>query len=242
MIVSVIKNTFFTIFDGITPSVGNLCATDMPIEDKFSVFKTLMLLNSWLSGFCAASLFILLNPFINLWLGKEYLLDLFSVAMIVFSFYINTTMSSIGQFRSATGLFFDDRFYSVAQCIINIVVSIVLVKPLGVAGIFVGTCISMLATTFWKQACLVYRVVFKKSPILYFILYLKYFMVSLMGLVLTELVANLFVVTPMVDFVIKMICCIIVFNMVFIIAFARTSEFADLFGRGKALLGKIFNR
>lgn len=225
MIITVIKTTFYTIFDGITPSVGNLCAAENNPIQKYKVFKVILLLNSWLTGFCSVCLFVLFNPFIDLWIGADYLLDIFSVAMIVVSFYIQTSMTAIGLFRSATGLFYNDRYYSIAQCIINIVVSVVCAKTLGVSGIFIGTSVAMLTTTFWKQATLVYKEVLNKNPIHYFLVYGKYVAIAVGSIYVIEMIDKYISLTGIIRFVILMILCIVIYNLIFVLCMFREDEF-----------------
>ena len=239
MIITVIKTTFYTIFDGITPSVGNLCAAEDSSGQKYKIFKELLLLNSWLTGFCSVCLFILFNPFIDLWVGKDYLLDSFTVAMIVLSFYIQTSTTAIGLFRSATGLFYNDRYYSVAQCIINIVVSVVCAKILGVSGIFIGTSIAMLSTTFWKQATLVYKEVLDRNPIHYFLIYGKYFIMAVGSICIIEIIDNAIDLAGIARFVFLIVLCIVVYNLIFIIWMHREEEFNDSKKRVLNILKKV---
>ncbi|MBQ0126143.1 MAG: teichoic acid transporter, partial [Clostridiales bacterium] len=57
-----------------TPSFGNLCASD-DSEHKITVFNRMFFASSWLYGFSAICFYILVNPFISLWIGKEMFLS-----------------------------------------------------------------------------------------------------------------------------------------------------------------------
>lgn len=242
MVITVIRIIFYTIFDGITPSVGNLCATQSDEKKKYQVFKTIFLLNCWVSGFFSICLFVLLNPFIELWIGKNYLLGLFEIAAIIISFYIQTTMSAVGLFRAATGLFYNDRYFSVAQCIINIIVSVCLVNSLGVAGIFIGTSVAMLTTLFWVQPYLVFKKIFNKSPIFYFWDYIKYLIIMLVSLFVVELCVSITPNNTVFTFIYKMVCCLIIPNLIVTLLCFRTDEFQDLWNRGIVVVKNIFNK
>ena len=54
-------------------------------------------------------------------------------------------------FREAMGLFWNDRYKAVAESIINLVASLVLVRQYGVTGIIWGTIISTLCTCAWVE-------------------------------------------------------------------------------------------
>ena len=60
-------------------------------------------------------------------------------------------------FREAMGLFWNDRYKAVAEAVINLVVSLLLVKPYGVNGIVGGTIISSLTTCVWAEPYVVMK-------------------------------------------------------------------------------------
>ena len=61
------------------------------------------------------------------------------------------------QFREALGLFWHDRYKALAEAIINLVVSLILVRRFGVAGIIGGTIISSLLTCVWFEPYVLMR-------------------------------------------------------------------------------------
>lgn len=233
-ILTVVKTVLWTVFDAIVPSVGNLCAQDNG-EQKYNVFKGIQLANLWISGFCTICLGVLINPFITLWIGENYLLPQVTVWAIIISYYVQTNMRAIEMFRSATGLFYNDRFVPLIQCAINIIVSIIMVQFWGVAGIFVGTSLSVLLTGFWVQPMMVFKYIFKKPLYLYFVSYLKNTVVTVIALFATLLISNL-VDGGIVAFLIKMACCIVIPNVIYLVVYFRTPEFKYLFQRGLSLI------
>lgn len=237
MIVVLVRNCLNMIFDGIVPSVGNLCAVKGKAE-SYSVFKIISYGNIWLSGFCALAMFFLFEPFITVWAGSNYLLGKEVVFSIVISFYIQTNMRAIDMFRSATGLFYNDRYVPVAQCIINIVVSIFFVKRIGVAGIFIGTSVSMLFTVFWVQPLLVYKYVFDLPVYEYFIRYTVYTLIWIISGVITNYVIGQIQADGIMRLILVGICVLIIPNLFFFIITFKTSEFNDLL----KIVNNIFKR
>lgn len=61
------------------------------------------------------------------------------------------------QFREALGLFWHDRYKALAEAIINLVVSLILVRRFGVAGIIGGTITSSLLTCVWFEPYVLMR-------------------------------------------------------------------------------------
>ena len=54
-----------------------------------SIYKSTLLLNSWLYSFAAISMFFISVPFVKIWLGNEYVLSQAVVLTLVINFYIN---------------------------------------------------------------------------------------------------------------------------------------------------------
>ena len=237
-ILSVVKTVLWTVFDAIVPSVGNLCASS-DSEQEYSIFKGIQLMNLWISGFCTICLGILLNPFITIWIGEDYLLPQSTVWAIIISYYVQTNMRAIEMFRSATGLFYNDRYVPIIQCVINIVVSVIMVQFWGVAGIFVGTTCAVLFTGFWVQPYMVFKHIFKKPLRLYFISYCKCTVVSVAALLATYYVSSLLPETGIIPFLLKMVCCLVIPNVIFLIVYFRTSEFSFLMEKVKQVLRKF---
>ena len=224
MILVLVRNCLYMIFDGIVPSVGNLCAVKEK-KEVYSVFKVISYGNMWLTGFCSLAMFFLFEPFITIWAGPNYLLGVEVVLSIVISFYIQTNMRAIDMFRSATGLFYNDRYVPIAQCLINLVVSIIFVKRIGVAGIFIGTSIAMISTVFWVQPLLVYKKIFEVPVRTYFIRYFLYTAIWIVAGALTNSVIRLIQLDGIRNLLWVGICVTVIPNAVFVLATFKTSEF-----------------
>ena len=144
---------FTTAFSG---SVGNLSVLENP-DRLYQVYKEMDLLFFVLSAYLTGGLMMLLNPFVELLFGREYCFSMFTVAIIVTEFYISRMRQVNMVFREAMGLFWNDRYKAVAEAVINLVVSLLLVKPYGVNGIVGGTIISSLTTCVWAEPYVVMK-------------------------------------------------------------------------------------
>ena len=94
-----------------------------------------------------------------------------------------------------------------------------------IAGVFVGTSCSVLLTGFWVQPYMVYRYIFKKPLILYFVNYIKSTFVTVLALFCTYFCANIVEHTGILSFVWKMACCTVIPNLIFIIVYWKSNEF-----------------
>lgn len=107
MIVIIIRNLVNIVFDSIAPSVGNLVVKGSGSRME-EINNAMLLLNVWLMGFCSIALYILLTPFVIIWLGEEYIINQTVILAIVVALYIELSSKSIDLFKSATGLFWND--------------------------------------------------------------------------------------------------------------------------------------
>ena len=104
LIISAINTITSQIYSSLTASIGNLCASSSK-KKQYSVYKNINFLTFWVYCFCSVCLFVLLNPFIEIWVGKEYLFDIKIVLVLVINFYLKGMRNSNLVFREATGLF-----------------------------------------------------------------------------------------------------------------------------------------
>ena len=144
------------LFDAITPTMGNLAATEAEERTQIS-FHRLFFFSAWLCGWMSICLFCLYDPFIDIWLGEGYLLPKKAVLLIVLNFYVNSMRIPVNNTKGVLGLFWEDRYKSILEAVSNLAVSAVLAQRWGVEGIIAGTLISTLAFPFWWEPLVLYR-------------------------------------------------------------------------------------
>lgn len=223
--------------NGLGASIGHLIATES--KDKtYDVFKVVNLVNFWIYSFSTIFLFNLLEPFINWWLGEGLLLGRLTFVVILVNFYIKGMRTPIGAFKDKAGLFSPDRFCPLYESAINLGASVILVKYLGLAGIFLGTTISSLLIPVWTQSKITYNMVFNKSVLIYFRSYLWFILLTLATGFITTLACHLVPWSGFFALVMKGIICVIIVNVVYLIVFFKTSEFKYLWQVFKPMIEK----
>ncbi|MDM5222796.1 hypothetical protein QUF86_19000 [Peribacillus sp. NJ11] len=223
MILGQLNSLISSILDGIGSSVGNLLATESTFK-SYSIFKVIYLINFWICSISVIFLYNLVEPFINWWIGKGYLLDSVTFIILLINFYITGMRSSIFTFKSKAGIFVKDKYFPLVEAAINLVISIILVKTIGLAGIFLGTTISTLSTVFWNVPRLVYKDVFHVSLILYFTKYLYYFGITLITCVITTYFSNLIEGENIFSLIKKGFICLTIPNLIYLIIFYKSKE------------------
>lgn len=87
LLIGSVRQVLDQVFAGITASVGNLGATED--QAKSARFLRRPFIGQWLYGFAAICLYELLNPFVELAFGRQYLFER-SVVMILCLNFLST--------------------------------------------------------------------------------------------------------------------------------------------------------
>ncbi len=226
-----------TMFGGITSGMGQLNAMESD-EKKFEAFKNIFFFSSWLFGFCSICLAELYNPFITLWLGEKYLFDKGVVLLIVVYFYMYCMRIPVASSKEAMGLFKYDKNKPIPEAILNLVLSIVLAKKIGIAGIILGTILSTVFVPLWIEPLVVYRHGFKKNVFDFFARYGVYTLATVGAWCVTAFLCGL-TAQGWGGFIVKMLICATVPNVLFLLLSFRTREFAYLKSVAFSMLGKF---
>ena len=236
LIVNQIYSFVMEIFTATSASIGNLAATSSKEHQK-NVFDKMLFLCFWIYCFCATSLWTLLNPFMTIWQGKNLLFPSSMVLLLVMDFWMKGMLSPISQFRTSNGLFVQGQYRPLIMAVINIVVSIYLVKRIGIAGVILGTIISRVSTQVWYDPYLVFKYVFKTSVWKYYLTYALYGVVTVASCWITS---KILVLMPIQNAFIRVFAgaglSIVVPNAAIILLFSRTEAFCSVIDLGKNVL------
>ncbi len=215
------------IYSSITASIGNLSAEKGGAGSN-SLFDELNFISAWVYGFTALCLYFLCNPFISLWLGRAFLFPKSVVFVIVLNYYLTGMRRPVLAFKDSLGLFWYDRYKSLLQAVINLMVSVVLAGRYGVIGVLIGSSVSTLATCFWIEPYVVYRFGFDKPLGRYFLQYLGYTAVTFVAGGATLACLSLITISnTLLRFGVSLLVVIVVPNLVFLLFFHRLSMFEE---------------
>lgn len=171
MFVILFTNIVGQFFANASASVGNLNA-EGDVKHSYTVFKGFRLANFWLYSWGAIGFFVMLNPVIEAWLGAEYLLPQYIVAIIAVNFYVKGMMNAVWVFKDSYGLFNYGKYLSFLTALLNLGFSILLGKAYGLAGILAATSLCRLATNVWYDPYALYKHGLKAPVHRYYLEYL----------------------------------------------------------------------
>lgn len=242
MIVNVLNSFLNQFFTAMMSSVGSLTASESK-ETSYRTFKYLHFLSFWMYTFCTICFIELANPFIMVWLGKEkYTFGFPTVLMIGLNFYVVGIRKVPLTFKEAMGLLWQDRVKPIIEAVINIVISIAFIERMGIAGILLGTIVSMVVTSLWVEPHVLFKHGFQRSSGEFWRRNIIYFAFSGGLLALVHYIDSLFALTGWTDLFAKFGVCLIVPNVIIAICFCFTGEFKDLFAAISGMLASKFHR
>lgn len=235
-LVLVAVSTFASQFTrAITASVGNFIAKESKDKQEF-VVRVVTLGHFLIYGTSFVCLFILLNPFIEIWIGREFVLSEEVVFVAALNWYIIGMLNSIWVFRSTMGLFVYGKYRPIATVIINLVVSIYLANIMGLMGVLLGTTIARVITNVWFDPLIIYKYGLGKKVRNYYTITLKYFIVILIDIAIVSFLVKFIFGMEYFEFIAKMMISLTVAFLSFIIVFGRTEEFKYLYRVVKNIL------
>ena len=117
--------------------------------------------------------------------------------------------------KSVMGLFWDERYKSILEAALNLVVSVLLANRLGITGILVGTLVSTLALPVWIEPLGLYRHGLGLPVGRYFRDYLFYLLVTVSAGTATWLACRM-LPGGLGGFFLRMLLCLTLPNLIYL--------------------------
>lgn len=225
MITTKLTGMIDNIFNSITASVGNLLVEENH-DKSYRMFRNLKLINTWIYVFITISFYFLSFPFIELWMGKDFVMDELTVFVIAVNMYLGGIKAAYGTFKSAAGIFYEDRFVPLFESAVNIIASIPFAYFWGLKGVLLGTICSNMVLFLYSYPRYVYKIIFKKNIhrfVLDFFHSIFMFFISFTGtfFIISFIKSD----SIFVEMLLKGIVCLTVPNMILILLNYKTQEF-----------------
>ena len=225
MIISGVQVIFTQVITSTTASVGNLLVTESD-EVCFNVFKKIRFLNFWIATFSGTAILVIMDSFIKIWLGNNYILSYWVLFVLVFNYFQKTMRTTYGTFKDAAGIFYEDRMVPIIESILNIVFSLIFVKLFGLAGVFLGTLMSGFILWGYGYPKYVYKKVLKGNYLNYTketLGYILLFIIIAFSTYYLSIKINIF--KGFTCFIINCIISFIIPNVLLLIIFRKTDNF-----------------
>ena len=237
-IISTVSNIISRGLSGVTSSFGDLSVNESKKVQE-DVFNIIAFISFCIYGLFVVGFIFLLSPFIKICFGLSYELSTELTIIICLNFYILGMLTNLDVIKEATGNYVQDRYANLIQAAINVILSIVLGKMLGLLGVVLATLISYILVPLWNKPYITYKYVFEKKAYSYFLQQAKYLLsLVLICFISKYLVSFLHIDNLLLDFLIKTITISIIYFVLIIIIYSRKSEFKYVANKIKKIVIK----
>lgn len=164
LIINAIQSMLQQVTSSVTATVGNTI-TDNDKEKDYSVFKFYLFIVSSIGFISSLCIYVFINPFITIWLGKNFLLKSDVVVLITINYAFFVYRLTTQTFISAYGLFWQQRWKAIIESFLNVLFSVIFLKVfyLGISGVLLGTLLSTLMVISWYEPYVVFKYGFQRS-------------------------------------------------------------------------------
>lgn len=230
LVIVAINNFVNVLYSSVTASIGNLIVTEKPSK-RFEIFQSMQTISLIISSFVTVCLYVLFNDLINVWLGSKFVLNDFILLAIILNLYLGSVVHPIWTYREATGLYMKTKYIMLICAILNILLSILLGKYLGVAGILFASAISRLGTYFWYEPKLLFKEYFGEKVRKYYIPLTLNILITAGLIIVLMQASKYFTIDSWMKLIIKTVVVGIVTLVAVIAAYRKSSGFKILLNR-----------
>ena len=232
MLISYIVAIAGIIANGLVASFGNL-NTEGDMEHSYEMFRVALTAFSIFGTICTTCYACIVQDFVPIWVGAQYVMPYGLVIAVLAVFYLRMATNTMWMYRSAMGIFQEVQYINLAAAGLNIVLSVLLGKMIGVAGVIAATAVSRILTSFWFEGKVVFGR-FDKSVKIYLLLQVKNFVICFTSVCIAYLICNTIKGASILTLLIKFVIAATVSGITTFSIYGRTIEF-------KTMKAKIFS-
>jgi len=132
------------------------------------------------------------GPFIDLWVGPKFVLSPLITWLIVVNFFVNQLRQANINFTNAHGLYWEQRYKPIAEALLNLVVSLVLIKftELGIGSVLIGTITSNLFVNAWWEPFILLKFGLNENIKTYSLFYMSQLIIGIILITLSQFFAH----------------------------------------------------
>lgn len=226
MVITALASICAVVATSVLPGVGNYVV----IENKDANYKKMRSFHfayMWIAGCVSTFTIILIQPFMNWWVGEEYVFPNYLAYMFPLYFYVLRMGDIKGVYQDATGLWWHNRYRAVIEVLVNICLNIILINLIGIIGVIIATIISLIIVNFGFGSHIIFKYYFRNGKLLEFIGdQVKYFTVTILTVFLCVFTCK-YISNSLVGLVLKLIICLIIPNLAYYVSFRKMESYTE---------------
>ena len=227
-IVSAISVMLSIILNAIKGGIGNSIVTKT-VDQNYTEMKSFVLMFAWISGVCTSCLVCLYQPFMKIWVGSDLMVDDVTMFLFCVYFYMMTAGSIRFLYHQCAGLFWQRRYWTIAEALVNMVGNYFFVKLYGIKGILISTVLALILVDFLYSSRIVFDYYFKNKKIgKYYLTCVFYFTVTFIAAVLSYLTCVILPLDGWLAIIVRLVVCLAITNGVYYIFYSRLPIFKEV--------------
>ena len=238
--VGVMQVLFYRLLNPVQATIGNIVYSERPKKELWKQFEILDVFSFFFATYIGLGFFLFYQPFIQLWMGKEYLLDDAFVILFSMSIYFGAVWEVIYKYRSVFGDYKQDRWFMFLSALLNIGISIPGAIIWGIPGVQLGTLIAFLSIAYGRIRFVV-KNYFEQSIRKYLLKHLMLFLaVSIEGIICYLLVYRLPV--SFVGIMFRVLAWLIIPGTINVVLFWKNRSFKEMVAYLRRILNIILTK
>lgn len=224
-VITAVSATMIVFETSVVAGVGNSIVLESK-EKNYKDYCKINFLYLWIAGWLTSFILCLFQPFMELWVGKELMLSDYMMVLFCIYFFVGCFSSITNVYSTATGLWWEQRYKSLFEVIMNVVSNLVFIQIFGLKGILYATILTLLLITFFWTAKILYNHYFVNASIWDIVkLIAKETLSVCVMCAITYYLCTLINVNSLVlTMAIRFLICLVVPNIVFYVLMHKNQE------------------
>lgn len=163
-IITAVSATMIVFETSVVAGVGNSIVLETK-EKNYKDYCKINFLYLWIAGWLSSFILCLYQPFMELWVGKGLMLSDYVMVLFCIYFFVGCFSSITNVYSTATGLWWEQRYKSLFEVIMNVVSNIIFIQIFGMEGILYATILTLFFITFYWTAKVLYKHYFSEEKV-----------------------------------------------------------------------------
>ena len=213
------------IFQACTAGIGNSVIVETK-EKNYQDLRMFTLIIVWIAGFCTCCFLCLYQPFMEIWVGKDLMLEFSAVICFCVYYFVYEINQLLNTYKDAAGIWHEDRFRPLVTAGANLGMNLIMVQFWGIYGVLLSTVLSMLIVGMPWLLHNLFTVLFEKKQLAEYLKDLFFYVI-----VVAISCIGCYLICQLVNFnlwgnlILRAVICCIVPNVFYFIVYRKRVEF-----------------
>ena len=207
--------------------IGNSLIVESKAKNLNDLNKLTFII-AWISGMCTCCFLCMFQPFMQLWVGENLMLEYTAVICFGVYFFVMEINQLLNIYKDAGGLWHEDRFRPIVTALANLVLNLFLVNFWGIYGVLLSTVLTALFIGMPWLLHNLFSVLFEKKELKgYLLKTLSYTFFSALACLICVTVCHFINLSGLIQLIVNMAVCLVISNVLFFIVYYKRAEFID---------------